>query len=75
MKKIIAVLLLAVAGFAAFIGSPLFLAETDDVGVWQIVRYTMGVDSLSGTALFAADADGDGLITLNDALLLALKEG
>jgi hypothetical protein len=75
MKKLIAVLLLAVAGFAAFIGSPLFRAETENVGAWQILRYTMGVDSLEGTALFAADADGDGIITLNDALLLALTGG
>lgn len=75
MKKIIAVLLLAVAGFAALIGSPLFRAETDEVSIWQIMRYTMGVDSLEGTALFAADTDGDGLITLGDALFLALKGG
>ncbi len=75
MKKLIAILLLVAAGFAVFIGSPLFRAESDSVGVWQIMRYTMGVESLGGTALFAADTDGDGLITLADALQLALKEG
>lgn len=75
MKKLAAVLLLTLAVFAAVVGSPLFSRESAEVGLWQILRYTMGVDSLSGSALTAADANGDGLITLSDALYFALKEG
>lgn len=75
MKRFVAILLLAAACFAAFIGSPLFPAESGGVGVWQIVRYTMGVESLNGADIFAADTDGDGLITLSDAVRLALKAG
>lgn len=75
MKRLLAILLLAVACFAFFIGSPLFPRKTSGVGAWQIIRYTMGADSLDGTAIFAADTDGDGLITLSDALQLALKAG
>lgn len=76
MKKFVAVLLLAIACFSVFIGSPLFKQNAEEQsGVWQIVRYTMGADSLSGSALIAADADGDGCITLSDALQRALKAG
>ena len=75
MKKLLAILLLAIAGFAAFIGSPLFDGDAEQPGAWRIVRYTMGGGSLEDAELFAADVDGDGLITLQDALLIAAKEG
>ena len=76
MKKLLAVLLLAIAGFAAFIGSPLLdnaAPSAGPVSAWQVVRYTLGCDSIQGANLFAADMDGDGAITLQDALLIAAE--
>ena len=74
MKKCIAILLLAAAGFAVFIGSPLFPKTAAAPGAWQVVRYTMGAGGLDGADIFAADADGDGRITLSDAVRHALRE-